>query len=124
MVRFNTGVQRVYRWEDVEVTKSFTVDLGNVTIPIARIRGIIELHFTDSGNYGYSGFNKISAIKAVRQHFGVRDEDGNTYGTFIGLRDAKEMVEEAYREGINDGNYHVTVPYYGGAPVPDDDLPF
>ena len=120
MVRFNTSVQRVHRWEDVEVTKSFTLDLGNVTIPIARIRGIIELHFNDSGNYGYSGFNKISAIKAVRAEFDVKDMDGNSYGTFVGLRDAKEMVEEAYREGINDGNYHVSVPY----PNPADDLPF
>ena len=109
-MRVNTKIERVYCWEDKELVKSFSLDVGNVTIPVATIQVIIQEHFNYSGDYGFAGFNKINAIKAVRQYFEVRDVNGNSYGTFVGLRDAKEMVEAAYREGTNAGNYHASLP--------------
>ena len=97
----NYNTQEVVRTITVDVVESFNLD---IKVPVWEVRLIVERNFVESGEYGLAGFNKITAIKEVRtSHLGI------PYLS-VGLREAKEMVEAVYNEGIEAGNYHATVP--------------
>jgi hypothetical protein len=94
--------------------KGFQLTFQPITIPVEEIRGIVENHFvcythdfSDDGNF--EGFNKINAIKELRSHFQLQTSKyytmyGNT-GLNFGLREAKDMVDAVYNEGIETGKY-------------------
>tara|TARA_B000000460_G_scaffold133346_1_gene93940 strand:+ start:1092 stop:1430 length:339 start_codon:yes stop_codon:yes gene_type:complete len=97
----------------IDVPESFNI---NVAIPAIEVRRIVERNFNQEGDYGWASFNKITAIKEVRDsHLGI------PYLS-IGLREAKEMVEAIYQEGVSAGNYHQYPPV--NSPSTDDTLPF
>jgi len=89
--------------------RSFQLSFPTVTVPIEEIRGIVEANFIHWSDGKHSGFNKINAIKELRGHFQLQTNKyyvmyGNT-NLKIGLREAKEMIEAVYEEGIEAGNY-------------------
>ena len=99
----NYNTKEVVKTVTVEAVESFVIDLR---IPVQEVRDIVERNFTtrNSCNDTYSGFMKINAIKELRDtHFGI-------YHLSIGLREAKEMVEAVYNEGIEAGNYKANTP--------------
>ena len=112
----NYGTKEVMRRITQEVVESFCF---NITMPVQVVRELVERNFVHTGNYGFAGFNKITAIKELRE-LGSIHTTGNTSCLNLGLREAKEMVEAVYDEGIEAGNYHATRP----SNHTDDDLPF
>jgi len=112
----NYGTKEVMKRVTQEVVESFCF---NITMPVQVVREIVERNFVSTGNYGFAGFNKITAIKELRE-LGTIRTSGGTRCLNLGLREAKEMVEAVYQEGEQDGNYHHTRPINHT----DDDLPF
>ena len=99
----NYNTKEVVKTVTVEAVESFVIDLR---IPVQEVRDIVERNFTtrNSFNDTYSGFMKINAIKELRDtHFGI-------YHLSIGLREAKEMIEAVFNEGIEAGNYNPNTP--------------
>ena len=95
----NYTTEAVVRTINIEVVESFVLD---IKIPFWEVRYIVERNFTGCGNCEFCGFMKINAIKELRDtHFGI-----SYLG--IGLREAKEMIEAVYNQGIEAGNYHTT----------------
>ena len=114
----NYATREVMRKVTQEVVESFHLD---ITMPVQVVRELVERHFVYTGNMGFAGFNKIDAIKELRGlgsiyfgHLGV---------SHLGLREAKEMVEAVYCEGVEAGNYPPTRPE-GWLDNLDDGLPF
>jgi len=114
----NYTTQQVLKPTTVEVLESFTFQ---ITVPVQVVRELVERHFNHIGNYGFVGFNKINAIKELRI-LGSVIPLGNTRCIGLGLREAKDIIEEVYREGQEAGNYHITYPE--GWVNNLDDLPF
>ena len=115
----NYGTKEVIKRITQEVVESFCF---NITMPVQIVRELVERNFVYTGNYGFAGFNKITAIKELRELCSI-PTTGNAIGrdcTRIGLREAKEMVEAVYNEGIEAGNYYDKRPL----DHTDDDLPF
>jgi len=112
----NYSTKEVMKRVTQEVVESFCF---NITMPVQVVRELVERNFVHTGNYGFAGFNKITAIKELRELGSIRTT-GNTNCLNLGLREAKEMVEAVYDEGIEAGNYHVNRP----PNHTDDDLPF
>ena len=95
----------------------FRLTFQSITIPVEEVRGIVENNFvcythdydvvSDKGTL--EGFNKISAIKELRSHFQVQTNNYYTmYGNSalnFGLREAKDMVDAVYQEGLDSGKY-------------------
>ena len=115
----NYGTQEVVRTITLDVVKSFNI---TVTLPVEEVRNIVERNFNytkelPGGNIGFAAFNKITAIKEVRlllsNHF-----------SHMGLREAKEMVEAVWEEGIEAGNYLHSRPESWLDSGYDDTLPF
>ena len=102
----NYGTKEVMRRITQEVVESFCF---NITMPVQIVRELVERNFAHTGNYGFAGFNKITAIKELRELGSIRTT-GNTSCLNLGLREAKEMVEAVYDEGIEAGNYHPSRP--------------
>jgi len=104
----NYTTQEVMRKVTEEVVASFTF---SITLPVEVIKELIERHFSSKlGGRPYSGFNKIGAIKELRNHtIGFLDYDYKALGPRpvlgLGLREAKDIIEAVYREGIDAGNY-------------------
>ena len=95
----NYKTEEVVRTLNIEVVESFVLD---IKIPVWEVRYIVERNFTGCGDCSFCGFMKINAIKEVRDtHFSV------AYLS-VGLREAKEMVEAVYNQGLEAGNYHAT----------------
>lgn len=115
----NYGTKEVMKRVTQEVVKSFCF---NITMPVQVVREIVERNFVSTGNYGFAGFNKITAIKELRE-LGTIRPIGATHCLNLGLREAKEMIEAVYQEGEQDGNYHATTPT-GWVDNLDDGLPF
>ena len=115
----NYTTKEVLRPVTQEVIKSFTFQ---IPMPVEVVREIVERNFVSTGNYGRAGFNKITAIKELRELGTIRSNGANCCVS-LGLREAKEMIEEVYREGEQDGNYHATTPT-GWVDNLDDGLPF
>ena len=82
-----------------EVLRPVTLDAilsfnYSVSLPVAIVRDIVLLYvIKEEGTVEWS--NKIGAIKALRELCQVKDK---FYPVTLGLREAKEMVEEVYRE--------------------------
>ena len=112
----NYGTKMVMRPLALEVVESFSF---SITMPVQDIRELVERNFVYTGNYGFAGFNKITAIKELRELGSIRTT-GNTSCLNLGLREAKEMVEAVYNEGIDAGNYHANRPF----DHTDDTIPF
>jgi len=112
----NYSTKMVMRPLALEVVESFSF---SITIPVQDIRELVERNFVYTGNYGFAGFNKITAIKELRELCSI-PTTGNANCTRIGLREAKDMVEAVYNEGIEAGNYHDKRPL----DHTDDDIPF
>ena len=119
----NYGTQEVVRTVTLDVVKSFNLSM---TLPVQEVRNIVEANFNHSmvtsvgaePTYAYAGFNKITAIKQVRELLSA------PYQT-IGLREAKEMVEAVWEEGIASGNYlHSRPASWASTETLDDTLPF
>lgn len=92
----NYKTEEVVRTVNIEVVESFVVDIN---IPVWEVRYIVERNFTGCGECSLCGFNKINAIKELRDtHF-------NVPYLSVGLREAKEMVEAVYNQGLEAGNY-------------------
>ena len=116
-----------------QTVKSFKVTFGSMTIPVEEIKGIVDNNFEcwNPDLRLYEGFNKINAIKELRSHFQLlTNRDYTMYGPsdlFVGLREAKEMIEAVLDEGIDAGNYRAACSHTDeerslvGKP---DDLPF
>jgi len=102
----NYKTQEVMRKVTQEVVESFCF---TITMPVQVVRELVERNFVYIGNLGFAGFNKIDAIKELRDLCNIRTY-GNTRWSIIGLREAKEMVEAVYDEGIEAGNYHPSRP--------------
>ena len=115
----NYGTKEVMKRVTQEVVESFSM---NIIMPVQVVRELVERNFVSTGNYGFAGFNKITAIKELRELVTIRTS-GNTKCLNLGLREAKEMVEAVYNEGIETGNYHPTQPE-GWVDNLDDGLPF
>ena len=116
----NYGTQEVMRKVTQEVVESFSF---HITMPVQVMRELVERHFVHTGTYGFAGFNKINAIREVREFGSIRTA-GNTNCLNLGLREAKEMVEAVYNEGVDAGNYHADLPVTYPNNEPDDGLPF
>jgi len=101
----NYTTKQVMRPVNQEVIKSFTFQ---ITMPVEVVRELVERNFVYTGTYGFAGFNKITAIKELRELGTIRSI--GTACTNLGLREAKEMVEGVYQEGAEAGNYHVNIP--------------
>jgi hypothetical protein len=112
----NYGTKVVMKRVTQEVVESFCF---NITMPVQVVRDLVERNFIHSGDYGFAGFNKIFAIRELRA-LGSIQPVGNTNCLNLGLREAKEMVEAVYAEGVEAGNYHTTRPLNHT----DDTLPF
>ena len=115
----NYGTQEVVRTITLDVVKSFNI---TVTLPVEEVRNIVERNFNytqqlSNGNYGYAAFNKITAIKEVRSLL-------SNHFSYMGLREAKEMVEAVWEEGIEAGNYYNSRPESWLDSGYDDTLPF
>ena len=92
----NYKTEEVVRTINIEVVESFVVD---IKIPAWEVREIVERNFTGCGECSFCGFMKINAIKELRDvHFGLPYLN-------IGLREAKEMIEAIYNQGLEAGNY-------------------
>jgi|TARA_R110000824_G_scaffold116312_2_gene267673 hypothetical protein len=82
-----------------EVLRPVTLDAilsfnYSVSLPVAIVRDIVLLYvIKEEGTVEWS--NKIGAIKALRELCQVKDK---FHPVTLGLREAKEMVEEVYRE--------------------------
>jgi len=108
-----------------QTVKSFKVTFGSIVIPVEEIKGIVN------NNFECWNPDKINAIKELRSHFQVlTNRDYTMYGPsdlFVGLREAKEMIEAVLDEGIDAGNYRAACSHTDeerslvGKP---DDLPF
>lgn len=114
----NYGTQEVVRTITLDVVKSFNI---TVTLPVEEVRNIVERNFNytqrlPNGNYGYAAFNKITAIKEVRSLL-------SSHFSHMGLREAKDMVEAVWEEGIEAGNYYHSRPA-SWVEGDDDTLPF
>jgi hypothetical protein len=88
---------------------SFQLTFQAITIPVDEVRGIVESHFVCYDLGTLEGFNKINAIKELRSHFQLQTNKyytmyGNTDLNF-GLREAKDMVDAVYQEGLDSGKY-------------------
>lgn len=115
----NYGTKEVMKRVTQEVVESFCF---NITMPVQVVRELVERNFVHTGNYGFAGFNKITAIKELRE-LGTIRPIGTTHCSNLGLREAKEMVEAVYQEGVDDGNYYSSRPE-GWVDNLDDGLPF
>jgi len=107
----DTMLEIVYNPPIPQTVKSFTVTFGRVDIPAMEIMGIVDNNFVcwNDDLLCYEGFNKISAIKELREHFQLKTKTYHSmYGFFnlwIGLREAKDMIDAVYNEGVLAGNY-------------------
>ena len=115
----NYGTQEVIKTVTIDVVKSFNI---TVTLPVQEVRLIVERNFNhtqqlSSGNVGYAAFNKITAIKEVRALLSANF-------SYMGLREAKEMVEAVWEEGVEAGNYYHTRPESWSNVGRIDTLPF
>jgi len=96
----------------LDVVESFTFC---VTMPSSLVQAVVERHFVYTGNMGFAGFNRVHAIKELRE-LGTPRTNGNLPSLSVhssqGLRlgDARDMIAEIYREGEEAGNYHATRP--------------
>ena len=115
----NYGTQEVIKTVTIDVVQSFNI---TVTLPVQEVRLIVERNFThtqqlSSGNVGYAGLNKITAIKEVRALLSANF-------SYMGLREAKEMVEAVWEEGVEAGNYYNSRPANWSNVGRIDTLPF
>jgi len=90
----------------------FRLTFQAITIPVEEVRGIVENNFVCYDMGTLEGFNKISAIKELRSHFQLQTNKYYTmYGNSslnFGLREAKDMVDAVYQEGLDSGKYRGT----------------
>jgi len=97
-----------------QTVQVFKVTFGKVTIPVGEVRSIVESHFVCYREGAYEGFNKIACIKELREHFQLLTRTPYEmwdYPTlWLGLREAKEMVDAVYQEGLESGLYRAICP--------------
>jgi len=110
---YTTRTRQVMTPVTEEVIHSFIVE---VSVPVKMVQELVERNCSYRG-YTKVGFNKIAAIKELRTL--ISSTDGHVR---LGLRDAKEMIEEVYNAGIEAGEYQ-TVTANAGADSPDQALP-
>jgi hypothetical protein len=97
-----------------QTVQSFKVTFGSVDISVEEVRGIVENHFVcwNQDVKVYEGFNKIFAIKELRDHFQLLTKTFyEMWGhptLWISLREAKEMIDAVYQEGLDAGKYRAS----------------
>ena len=86
--------------------KNITIHKAPLTIPVQEIEGIIQNNWSYQ-NGEVIGFNKINAIKELREHFRVTTNRlyymPLSNKCLIGLREAKEIIEAVYLDGVERG---------------------
>ena len=93
--------------------KNITIHIAPLTIPVQEIEGIIQNNWSYQ-NGEVIGFNKINAIKELREHFRVTTNRlyymPLSNKCLIGLREAKEIIEAVYLDGVERGIWE-PIPY-------------